>query len=79
MPRLQEHRTARQRERVDLLLVDDVEGVTEFGWWNSAGIAYQTLADTLDIVVDAVVVEKRHARDTSAAASCPTSTSCAGE
>ena len=57
-PAIEEHRTARQRERVDLLLVDDVERVAEPGMpeLGRNGID-QALADALDVVVHALVVQ----------------------
>ena len=56
-----EHRAARQRERVDLAQVHDVEGIAELVVAElRRDVPHQPLADALDVVVNAVVVEHRH-------------------
>ncbi len=59
-PSVEEHRAARQCERVDLFLVHDVERVlkfrmTELGWHRPG----EPRANGLDVVVDALVAEHR--------------------
>ena len=58
---VQEHRSAGQRERVDLAKIDDVEAVAEFRLpvLGRDG-ADETLADPLREVLDAVIVQHRH-------------------
>ena len=77
---IEEHRPARQREGVDLLLVDHVERVAEP---RVAELAVdrrgEPRADVLDERVYPIVVEHRKLLLASAAASCPTLTSSATE
>ena len=59
-PAVEEHRPAGQGERVDLLLVDDAEGVAELGMLILRGNdADQTLTDAGDVLVDRRIVEQR--------------------
>ena len=60
-PAVQEHRPARQRERIDLAKIDDVERVPELGLAElRRDLIDQAVADPLDEILGAPVVEERH-------------------
>ena len=66
---VEEHRPARQRERVDLLEVDDLEAVAERRLAElGRNVVDQLLAEPLDEVFDPLVVQQRICWRTSAAA-----------
>jgi hypothetical protein len=71
---------ARQRERVDLFQVHDVERVPEGRLPKLVGdFLDESIADSVDEVARWTVIHHRQLLRTSAAARRPSSTSCSGE